>query len=239
MKLTDSWNDYHYYFFSGGGQQTLIFLFAVIVMPIVYLIILKPLFSDVRTRLNIAFASIVIVVVAVYWDVAIIARQSQKLCTSVAGMRIFKTVHVEGFFVESHGGSAEEDLPRGFSYIEYRDYDLRRARLVDGVIKSEKVDNVKSTYEVVVERKDHYCCGETRSVVRHRPTGEVIGELVKFKIYPAWASFSLFPGYAALRSCVGPKEPPSFSPSRTNSTRDLVERTLYPIASTHEGVVHE
>ena len=107
---------YSEYFLPGGGPQLFMWFVFLVVLPIAYFAIIRPLFATGMKRAVAVVAFLTVCIVTAYWDVAAIAWQAQRLCTQEAGLQIFKTVKVEGFA----GAGGEDLLRKGFGYLEYQ-----------------------------------------------------------------------------------------------------------------------
>ena len=239
MKLTTSLLDYPYYFLPGGGPELFMWFVLLVVLPIAYFAIIRPLFASGMKRIVAVFVFLGVCTVAAFWDVAVIAWQAQRLCTQEAGW-IFKTAGVEGF--KANGD--EEYLKQGFSYMEYELNPTVRthATLVDGKVKRDRITELESTYELINDPLLYFCCNESRYVVRNRETHEVLGQLVDYSIYRGWADsllLSVLPGFAHPTRCTGPQEPPSDSPKNEITITALVNGTLHPIKSHFKGNDHD
>ena len=122
-----------------------------------------------------------------------ISYKAEKLCKEQGGLHIYKTVETDGFF---GGGGIKYWSKYGFSYVEnvgvggkYYRQSIRNGEKVE-----EEIDEFTSRYQVGVggpEERINLRIRRARSAsVKDRQTGEILGELIIFKIYPSW--FDIF-----------------------------------------------
>lgn len=135
--------------------------------------------------LSITGCILLIASVAMHWDVYLIGQQAKKLCKEEGGLHVYKTVYVDGF---KGAYSIESWSKYGYKYVEAGRKDKKvRYSMRDGKVIEQAVDAFMSNYEVVHKSmviNKHF--KRSRSFVRDRSSGEVLGELVYFSIYPGW-----------------------------------------------------
>ncbi len=210
--------------------------------PILVLILLLPLLLIVLAVFNRLFfrkrfsfwgrfqATVVILVVAtvwMHWDVYQIGQQAKKICEEEGGLHVYKTVDVDGF---KGAYSIESWSKYGYKYVEAGHKDKKILySMEDGKVIEQVVDAFISNYEVahksIVINKH---LKRSRSFVRDRSSGEVLGELVYFSIYPGWVDsqiwgrigFTFTPWFCGQESSTGVK--------RRLGSYDVVRATLKP-----------
>ena len=123
-----------------------------------------------------------------FWDVLAIGRQADKLCREQGGLHVYKTVEAEGFLGAE---SIKYWSKYGFKYVDIGG---------KGGWSRVTLRNGKAFYKSIPEsRLSRYTWGTvenhvpvTKWIARSsdkvidRKTGEVLGELVTFSIYPGW-----------------------------------------------------
>jgi hypothetical protein len=166
------------------------------------------------------------------WDVLAISREAARLCNEQAGMHIYRTVEADGFL----GSSAIEQWSKfGFKYVENGGGEkMSRYTLQDGKIVHERIQQFASRYQaktgenhVVINK--HFARSSERVIDRH--SGEVLGELVYFSIYPGRLD-NLFIGLTGARSGFSPwfcgDEPPPGSNILRLGSSDVILATIKP-----------
>ncbi len=132
-----------------------------------------------------------------------------KVCPK-AGLNIYKKVRVEGYF--DTGSGPREIEQYGYRYIETQKPGgkvARYERQADGSIKRSELDQPTAEYEVVYENRSPVPELGVRSMqrwhVRHRLTGEVVGEWLAFSPMHGWVDRFLLNRWfgAGLPGCDG------------------------------------
>ncbi len=134
-----------------------------------------------------------------------------KVCPK-AGLNIYKKVRVEGYLDESAGPRTLETYP--YRFVENNSFILRGKihryeRQTDGSIKRTELDQPTAEYEVVYENRSPVPELGVRSMqrwhVRHRLTGEVVGEWLAFSPMHGWVDRFLLNRWfgAGLPGCDG------------------------------------
>ncbi len=172
------------YMITYGGPELFMAFVVIIITPFIYWLILK------RFKLAVKITSILLVwVVAMfiaYWDVYQISKEAERLCREEAGLHVYKTVEAEGLVGLS---SIDYWSQYGFEYLEKESIGGQKTRfmLVDGEVVFEEVEDFLSRYEFftkleVIEKPFN----RGRKIIKDRQTGEVLGEIVSFAVYPGW-----------------------------------------------------
>lgn len=168
---------------SYGGPELLLLFVVFIVTPIAYRLFLKKL---ERKKRIICIASLWAITFLVgYTDVILISLKARKLCREEAGLHVYKTVEAEGFL-----GAFSIDYwsKYGFKYVEgLYSGNKTRFTIYQGKIIREAIPIYISRYEYVHESqvlktpftRDKY-------MIRDRQTGEILGEIVAYYVYPGW-----------------------------------------------------
>ena len=123
------------------------------------------------------------------WDVVMNSLAMEKVCAT-AGLHVYKKVLVDGYL----GAGPNEIEKYGYRYVEAREPGgkviVYFERQQDGSIKRTVRDQPTAEYEVVREYRSPVPELGVRSMqrwhVRHRATGEVIGEWLAFSPMHGW-----------------------------------------------------
>ena len=169
---------------SYGGPELLLLFVIFVATPIVYRLFLKKL---ERKKRIICISSLWAITFLIgYADVIYISLKARKLCREEAGLHVYKTVEAEGFL-----GSISIDYwsKYGYKYVEdlYRDNKKTRFILKEGKVISETIPQFISRYEYV--RKSEVLKApftRDKDMIRDRQTGEILGEIVAYYVYPGW-----------------------------------------------------
>jgi hypothetical protein len=167
-----------------GGPEILLLFVIFIVTPILYRKYLKKL---KRKKRIICISSLWTVTFLIgYTDVIYISLKARKLCREEAGLHVYKTVEAEGFL----GSTSIENWSKyGFRYVEsiYKDRKKTIFILKDGKVVSETVPEFISRYEYTRDSQVLKVPFEReQDIIRDRQTGEILGDLVVFYVYPGW-----------------------------------------------------
>lgn len=166
-----------------GGPELLLLLVVFVVTPVLYRVCLHKL---ERKQKIISIATLWFVTfLAGYTDVIIISLQARKLCREEAGLHVYKTVEAEGFLGDI---SIDYWVKYGFRYVESV-YQNRKAifTLKEGNIIRDTVPQFMSRYEYTRESQVLKASFEKgKDIIRDRQTGEILGDLVAFYVYPGW-----------------------------------------------------
>jgi uncharacterized membrane protein YraQ (UPF0718 family) len=214
-----------------GGPELFVAFVVIVVTPLLYWLVLK------RFRLSVRFISIVALwvtaVLVAYWDVYQISKEARRLCKEEAGLHVYKTVEAEGFLGAS---SIDYWSKYGFKYVEIETImgGKNRYTLRDSEIKKEKVDNLLSKYEYITDLEVlEIPFNRQRQIIKDRQTGEILGEIIAFALYPGWLDNRLLGilGFSwSPRACDG-----DYLPARGQlnySYTDLVKAVIKPKIST-------
>lgn len=147
------------------------------------------------TKLFAMFSAYVMAYLIPLGDVTYNSIAMAKLCP-IAGMRIYKTVKVEGYLTDLGDGDILKKYP--YQYIETKTYQTKPDRSLyyrkyekqsDGTITSRLIDQPTAEYEVRRRglRYDQTIHAEKASwVIENRITKEIIAEWLFFRALPGW-----------------------------------------------------
>ncbi|RMG33875.1 MAG: hypothetical protein D6720_10620 [Gammaproteobacteria bacterium] len=192
---------------------------------------------DRRIRLPLA---LVLACAVVLTDVIQIGRTANRLCREQGGLHVFRTVEAEGFYGSS---SIEYWSKYGFKYVESG---LTQNGVSHWTMEGEKVQHryvPEPTARYQWKGKENHRpltlrLSRSSSHVIDRQTGEELGTLVWFTIYPGWVDrFVLghLPGEFTPWICGwdAPNGKGQYWPARKKwvySSDDLIKGTIKPIA---------
>lgn len=215
------------YFFTYLGPELLILLFGLVVLPVLYYFLIRRL----RVWLQVLVVPMLLggFIYLAYFDVVKIAREAERLCTTEAGMHVYKTVEAEGFY-----GVIDIDpwLKRGFKWVEISDGPKKylRGSKKDGKVVVEPVMTLLSSYEYAFEPievwKSHF--ERNREVVRHRETGEALGEIIYFHIFRGWADRLADFGLTLIPPICWHGPPPERGGNKAIWADELITSTIHP-----------
>lgn len=120
-----------------------------------------------------------------FWDVYIIGRDADRLCSEQGGLRVYKTVGADSF---RGGGDIVKLSKYGFKYAE--SYGLGgkiyRRQIENGELKREVVPEFEAHYEVGGEGYQVITKSIASNAIRvvNLETKEVLGELITLNIHP-------------------------------------------------------
>lgn len=182
------------YFFTYMGPELLIFLFGLVVLPLVYYFVLRRL--QVWVQVVLAPVLLAGFMVIAYYDVVQIARQAEHLCTTEAGLRVYKTVEAEGIYGLS---DIEYWSKYGFKWLESSDGKggFVRATIQNSKKYIEKIASPSSRFEYVVMPNEVISprFERSRTVVRNRLDQQVLGESIEIYIFRGWADRAIDFGF--------------------------------------------
>ena len=182
----------HFYFTGAGWLGYFIYMpIALLVIGLIYRLLLRRI-SLLVIRCPVMIVTSIVLITWPLWGALAISYQAEKLCKEQGGLHVYKTAETDGFL---GGWGIETAAKYGFSYVESGGgKHMNRWKMVDGKPVRESITEYKSRYQVGVggsEEKINLRIRRARSAsVKNRQTGEIIGELIIFKIYPSW--FDIF-----------------------------------------------
>ncbi|MGD9603129.1 MAG: hypothetical protein AB7O21_17765 [Gammaproteobacteria bacterium] len=170
------------YFFTYLGPELAVFVFGLVVLPLLYLLLLRHLpllLQGIVTPLLVLAATI-----GAYWDVYQIAREAEHLCTTEAGLKVYRRVEAEGFLGDSDIAYWNK---RGFEWTEHLDSTgtVFKHTLVDGIPNVQRRDRVESRFEYRLPERRAISANleESRQRVVDRLDGQILGEIVSIHIF--------------------------------------------------------
>ncbi|MDT3735110.1 MAG: hypothetical protein ROZ00_02680 [Denitratisoma sp.] len=187
-------------------------MLIVLYLPLVLWLLWKVWHGMQTTR---AIRALVILMLAVLaytgplGDVTVHSVAMAKVCPT-AGLHIYKKVRAEGYFDTGSGPRQIEQY--GYRFIETQKPGGKVShyeRHADGSIMRTEFDQPTAEYEVVYENRAPVPELGVRSMqrwhVRHRPTGEVVGEWLAFSPMHGWLDRFLLNRWfgAGLPGCDG------------------------------------
>jgi hypothetical protein len=173
------------YITTNGGPELFMLLTIFVVTPILKRLYLNRF--DRRRRYRSIAAIWGVAFLIVYGDVLVTAFVAQHLCTKVAGLHVYQTVPDRSFIGALSIGSLRE---RGIEFVEHespakiRKY---RTRIQDGTEVTEEVGEFLSRVEYMEESRVLVLpIVQSNEKLVMRPTGQTLGEIIGFKLYPGW-----------------------------------------------------
>ena len=178
------------------------------------------------------------------WEALSISYEAEKLCKEQGGLHVYRTVETEGFVGMA---SIEEWSRYGFSYIEWGSQNKKYRYMME---------NEKKTSEEIPEFTNRYYLKGSKEkrindhikyvryyYIEDQQTGEVLGELVRFKIYPSrFDALSLKlmpveynPWICGNESPEGEGVYSTAHKKRLYRISDVIKATLKPIKNKGEG----
>jgi len=215
------------YMITYGGPELFVGFVVIVITPIIYRLILKHFKRSIKI---ISIASIWIAAIFIaYWDVYQISVEAERLCRDEAGLHVYKTVEAEGFL--GYASDIEYWSEYGFSYIEGF-YKNKKTRLTfqNGEVMRETISEYISLYEYVTDSRVlgvPFVRG--KDIIKNRKTGETLGEIVAFKIYPGWLDSRLL-GVLGF-TWIPPRCDGYYRPDRQKRTiylSDLIKAVIIP-----------
>ena len=180
------------FYISEGAVWILLVFYTPLVLLALWLI-WRRLTKRMPIRISVTIVLAILAAMLPLWDVVTTSSQMAQLCHA-AGSKIYKTVHVDGFYTNFVGSDAPK---RGFLYAEEQTlpnevtiYSMLGNKVQRQVINTEKTPySPKSRYEFIDTEKKlegYLNISVSRSVVRDRVTGEELGYAVSYTAYPGW-----------------------------------------------------
>ena len=230
--MLDSLNGLGPYLFTYGGTQLFIGFGMVVLLPLLYFKVIKPLVVSGGGRFLAALGVWALIWIIAYGDVLSIAWHAKKLCRAEAGPHVFRTAETDGFLGY---GDILVWAPYGFTYVEGQQYGSGagyfRATMKDGKPSDERIQKPTSQYEFARDSKIVLrSIVRDSEIVRDRRTQEILGEQVSFAIYPGWIDkkFIGLTGFTFIPPiCIAPNHKPG--PGATSKSQDLIKLVLKPL----------
>ena len=104
------------YIFTYFGVKLFMLAATFLLLPILYFLIIKSIWSKTTSRLIAALICWSAFWLIAYGDVLYIAWQAKQLCRAEAGRHVYRTASVDGFL---GGADIQVWSTYGFSYVEY------------------------------------------------------------------------------------------------------------------------
>lgn len=192
------------YFFTYMGPELLVFAFGLLVLPVLYLVALRRLAWWLQLLAIPALVAAFTVVV--YYDVMKIAREAERLCTTQAGLRVYRTVEAEGIYGVS---DIRYWAKYGFKWVEYADAlgGIVRSHLEGNSIVNEFVKTSSSLYEYRIKQPSPLSrhIEIAKQVLLERSNSVPLAELIVLYIHRGWADRAINPGFEFVPpACAGP-----------------------------------
>lgn len=170
------------YFFTYLGPELAVFVFGLVVLPLLYLLLLRHLpllLQGIVTPLLVLAAT-----VGAYWDVYQIAREAEHLCTTEAGLKVYRRVEAEGFVGDSNISYWSK---RGFKWTEATDSkgNAFRYTMRNGAAHAEPISRVSGVFEYrpPVRRVVSSSIEMSEQTVIDNRESEILGKLTYFHIF--------------------------------------------------------
>jgi hypothetical protein len=231
--------DQLYFTWLGWTAYLVIYLPLTLVVCALIYSKLAPTWKSSRARTAMLVSVALVVATVPLWDVFVLSFEAQRLCREQAGLKVYRTVEAEGFLGDS---GIEIWSKYGYRYVESGGTLGRKFRdtMKHGKAVSDRVDEYISRYQLRagdMHRVVGRYFSRTSQQVIDRGTGEVLGELVVFGIYPGWldniaiAATGMGSGFAPWHC--GDEPSPGSGVLRLGGS-DVVRATIKPIKSTRE-----
>lgn len=177
-----------YFYMSGLGKIAYLVLYVpavLLFLTVLYRLWLR-LLPTIWLRRSVMLLLTLFFAAAPWLEVYYISMEAQRLCHSQAGLHVYRVVEAEGFL---GGGMDKFRAEHGFKYVESGGGDkMSRYTMHDGKVVHQRIQKFISRYQVT-EGDSHVVVGKyfarTSYQVVDRQTGEVLGDLVVFGIYPS------------------------------------------------------
>lgn len=208
-----------------------IIVYAALYLPVV-LIFLWSLWRQTKSFWKLTAPLGLVLITLPFWDVYMIGRDADRLCSEQAGLHVYKTVEADSF---RGGGNIVKLSKYGFVYAESYGVGgkVYRRKVIDGQLDRKVVGDFSTRYEIggrgyqVISKSIASNALQTVDLEKK----EVLGELVTLNIHPG-----IFDGVLLKFVSSGPvlwhcgEEPPT---GRTEPLGfdDLILATLKPISS--------
>ncbi|MBI4692474.1 MAG: hypothetical protein HY749_00445 [Gammaproteobacteria bacterium] len=197
---------------------------------------LTPTQSNERSRPTRVLLVALLIGTLPWWDVFYRSARMAWLCPTQGGLRIYKTVEVDGF---ADGAGIETAHKLGFKYYEGPAIGYVEHWTWDRVPAVEKRPDYEAQYEVLRlgggTRIGSLFTKHRSWIVRNRETKEVLGELVTINTYPGVVDHLVagLLGAESVQWSCGAEAPPgkgTFRPSfgYEYSAGDVIQATLKP-----------
>lgn len=218
-------------------------------VPVAVLVLAAGLFFYRRRppRCQLGGAFVLAAAVVLLWEVVgnadmiYLSWQARRLCAAESGLHVYRTAQTDGFLGDS---AIDHWSAYGFEYVEKlkprRDGQPPVVRYVmaDGEVTWARYPSLRSRYQYrgPLMRRVSYQVERRSRTVEDRTTGELLGELVSFAVYPGWfdrSVLAVLPGTWRPWTC-GEAAPDGagsydrFRNMRLYSRIDLIEATLKP-----------
>jgi len=222
-----------------------------VAVPLGLLTVAVGLFVYRRRRLGGQFRASAVLVLSVVlaWeglgnaDIAYLSWSTDRHCATEGGLHVYRTVTTDGFLGDS---AIDYWADYGFAYVEKLKprsdgvAPVVRYVMEDGKLTWKRHAALRSRYEYsgLGMQGVGYQLERRREQVRDRDTGEVLGELVSFAIYPGLVDrfvLAHLPGTWTPWTC-GDRAPAgtgTYSPAhgmRLYSPKHLIKATLKPLS---------
>lgn len=188
-----------------GGPSLVLTLCLLVVLPLVYWFGLRRRVQGWPRRVVVLVALWGACWLAVHGDVLWNARAARERCLAEGGLKVYRQVEAEGFI-------GQVDLPpwaaAGFGFIEHEADAYSREEMVDGKARVRPVESPRALYRLTeTSARVSPVLNRISLQMQDRLSGEVLGEVVRFELYPGWVDRQLMAslGGPVLPFCVGPK----------------------------------
>ena len=169
-----------------GGPSLFMTAVFVVVLPLVWFKLARPRLRRWPSRLALMLAVWIAAWLIAYGDVLMIAREAKRVCEAEAGLRVYRTVEVEGF-------AGTNDIRKwseyGFRFVENQDQsgDVRRYEMVEGHVVVTSGVELRSKYQYKPTTSVlPYGIVRRAEQVRGINTNELLGERVMFGLPAGW-----------------------------------------------------
>jgi hypothetical protein len=213
-----------HFYMTGLGKFAYLAIYLPLVLGLLWVLLWK-----LRSVWPLWIVLTLVLLTLPFCDVYLIGRDADRLCREQGGLHVYKTVEAEGFL----GSGDESWIKYGFEYVETGGIGTKKFRIStrEGKVITEEVDEYISSYRLAGQ--DHEVVNKHISKSSHqvisRTSGEILGELVYFSIYPGYFDgifLKLTGSGPALWHC-GNEPPPGSDVLRLGSS-DVVRATLIP-----------
>ena len=140
---------------------------------------------------------------AVYGDVLWNAHAARRLCHTEGGLKVYRQDEAAGFI-------GDVDLPpwaaAGFRFVERQADGYTREEMVDGKPVRRAVERPQARHQLrEISARIGPVLRRISLQMQERESGAVLGEVVRFELYPGWVDRQLMAVFGApvLPSCVG------------------------------------
>lgn len=186
-----------------GGPSLVLTLCLLIGLPLVYRYGLKQRVRRWPQRVLALAAVWGGCWLAVYGDVLWNAHEARRLCQAEGGLKVYRQDEAAGFI-------GDVDLPpwaaAGFRFVERQTDGYTREEMVDGKPVRRAVEGLASRHQLAeISARISPVFRRLSLQMQDRESGEVLGEVVRFELYPGWVDRRLMGVFGApvLPFCVG------------------------------------